>query len=180
MAGEMQKVWRVYKVDTDRLAQKAKGGEMRKQLYRGLTMTVLLVAVTLAVAVGSANAQSSRKLTADVPFDFSIGDKTFAAGAYEVKAMTADRAAMVIRNEKTQQSITRLTNTIQTIGKSTQARLVFHKYGNSYFLAEVWSGGDYAGRQLLESKRERALRHEMRAVAQNRYERIELMASVGR
>ena len=153
---------------------------MTKQLYKGLTMVGLMVAFTFVVAVGSANAQSSRRLTADVPFDFQIGDKTFASGAYEVKAITNGGSALVIRSEKSQQSITRLTNTIVPVKRNTTARLVFHKYGDSYFLAEVWSGGDYAGRQLLESKRERSLRNGMKAIAQNQFERVELVEAVVR
>ena len=150
---------------------------MRHQLFKGLMMA-LLVAGTLAVAVETTNAQSSRRVTANVPFDFVVGDKTFTAGAYEVKAATSSGGAMIVRNQSSQRSITRLTNSIQPINKDTTARLVFHRYGETYFLAEVWSGADYAGRQVLESKREKQLRREAPALAQNQFERVELVAVV--
>jgi hypothetical protein len=157
--------------------RKAKGGEMKHQMYKGLTMMSLMVAVTLAVAVGSTNAQS-RRVTATVPFEFVVGDKTFAAGDYEVRSVTDGGQAMMIRNEDSQLSITRLTNTLHPKKTNSTPRLVFHRYGADYFLAEIWSGGDYTGRQVLESKRERSLRKEMKALAQNQYERVELVAVV--
>jgi hypothetical protein len=165
----------VFKVDDDRLAKKVEGEKMRHQLFKGLMMA-LLVAGTLAFAVESTNAQSSRRVTANVPFDFVVGDKTFASGAYEVRSATSAGGAMIVKNEASQRSITRLTNSIQPINKKTTPRLVFHKYGETYFLAEVWSGGDYAGRQLLESKREKQLRRESPTLAQNQFERVELVA----
>ena len=149
---------------------------MRQQLYKGMTMIAVMAVVTLVLAAGSANAQSSRRVTANVPFEFIVGNKTFEAGDYEVNAATLGAEAMVIRNEDSRRAITRLTNPIVTMSPKSSARLVFHKYGDTYFLAEVWSGGDYNGRQLLESKRERSLRHEMRALAQAQFERVELVA----
>jgi hypothetical protein len=45
-------------------------------------------------------------------------------------------------------------------GESTP-ELVFHKYGNSYFLSEIWTGLGQ-GRQLPKSEREKELARETR------------------
>jgi hypothetical protein len=71
----------------------------------------------------------------------------------------------------------RLTNPIRPNKTNEQARLVFHRYGERYFLAEVWSGSDGAGRQLLKSREERAIERES-TLAQGSYETIEVLAAL--
>ena len=46
---------------------------------------------------------------------------------------------------------------IYTDAASVDTRLVFHRYGELYFLSEVWTLGDSSGRQLLKSRQEHAL-----------------------
>ena len=38
-------------------------------------------------------------------------------------------------------------------GPSSNSRLVFHRYGNEYFLAEVWTAGQDVARNPLSSKK---------------------------
>ena len=72
----------------------------------------------------------------------------------------------------------RLTNPIQADPSKTRARLIFHRYGQTYFLAEVWTGGDSTGRQLLKSKQERSMERESGSLARNSYETVELVAAL--
>ncbi len=37
---------------------------------------------------------------------------------------------------------------------SEQSKLVFHRYGNRYFLAQIWMAGNNAGHELPQSRRE--------------------------
>ena len=39
----------------------------------------------------------------------------------------------------------------------TQSKLVFNRYGDHYFLSQVWTAGNSRGRQLLKSGREREM-----------------------
>ena len=150
---------------------------MRKELLKGFTMVVLTVALAFAAAVVSANAQS-KKLAADIPFDFTVGNQTMTSGEYSVRSITNDGAGLVIKSDDTGKSVIRLSNSIDPQRNNTQARLVFHKYGQRYFLAEVWAGGLSEGRQLLESRDERAIRHEFDRLARNTYETVELLATL--
>ncbi len=127
------------------------------------------------MAVVSANGQSVR-VAAQVPFDFVVGDKALPAGEYNVNSIVQDGSALLIRNAEATDSAMRLTNSIVTKPNKSQSRLVFHRYGRTYFLAEVWRGGDSEGRQLLQSKQERAMKRELGAVAQHLYEKVELVA----
>ena len=86
------------------------------------------------------------------------------AGDYKISAITDDD--MVLRIGSGNRSAVALTNSKEAkAGSEASPRLVFHKYGDQYFLAAVW-GADQTGRELRESKSERSLRREMR-VAQS-------------
>jgi hypothetical protein len=41
-----------------------------------------------------------------------------------------------------------------TLGKRQKTKLVFHRYGDRYFLAQVWTAGSDQGRELPKSRRE--------------------------
>lgn len=129
---------------------------MRKRVCFGFLAMCLYV--SLAATAGSA--QSNRMLVANVPFDFQVGGKILPAGAYSVRQITTSGAGLLIRNEEGREAIMVLSNSAQE-NKSAQSRLVFHRYGDQYFLATVW-GPEGAGREILESRRERSLRKEMR------------------
>jgi hypothetical protein len=122
-------------------------------------------------ATSPASAESVNGLRAQIPFDFYIGDRAVSAGDYTVIALTADGIALRFYNVgNSRGSATALTieARLKRLSKDPckfgrcRARLVFHKYGDKYFLASVWGAGDN-GRALAESKLERSLRKEIRA-----------------
>jgi hypothetical protein len=149
---------------------------MKRQIVNLLSMFVLVTAVS-AMAVVSANGQSIR-VSAQVPFDFVVGSKTLPAGEYTVNSITENGLAMQIRNVDGSESAIRLTNSIATKPNNSKTRLVFHRYGQTYFLAEVWREGDSDGRQLLQSKQERSMKQELGKLAQNKFQTVELVATL--
>lgn len=152
---------------------------MSEQIIKRLTMLTLVVGLTLAAGVVSANGQvTSTLVTADIPFDFIVADKRLPAGEYTVRAATAN--GLSIRSSDGKSSAIRLSNLIGKNSEQRNARMVFHRYGQQYFLAEVWSGNNY-GRRLLQSKRERYLKHEVVSKAnsaEGSYEVVEVVAQV--
>jgi hypothetical protein len=157
---------------------------MKKQLLKGFTMLVLMVVLALATAVASANAQSASKVAADIPFEFSVGYKTMPAGEYLVQTVATAGDSLMIQSADGQTSALRLSEETERMKNKTPARLVFHRYGERYFLAEVWNGADRAGRQLLKSQEERAIERAFASIssndatAKNTYERVEVAASL--
>ena len=136
---------------------------MRKQVTKGLAMFMLVMALAFATAVVSANGQS-RQAKANVPFDFIVGDQTLVSGNYAIEALSAGGECLRISNaEPKKGSVARLTMPLN--GKSEHAKLVFHRYGQRYFLAEVWTDGGFQGRQLMKSKQERAIEKEGARIA---------------
>ena len=154
---------------------------MAKQILKGFTMLALIVGLAFVSAVVSAKGQSTQAV-AKVPFEFIVGDKTLPSGQYTVRAVSdTNKAALMIRGKS---SAIRLTNEIQPNPNKTEARLVFHRYGERYFLSEVWMGGDSAGRHLLQSGQERSIERELASLgsrsklAQNTYEVVEIVATL--
>lgn len=137
---------------------------MRKQLAKGFTMLMLVMSVALVTAVVSANGQSP-SARASVPFDFIVGDKVLQAGDYSVKPISSSGEVLRIGNESSTQSAMSLT--MQADGRSKTAQLVFHRYGQRYFLAEVWLGCD-GGLRLMKSSQERAIEKEEARIASHR------------
>ncbi|MEO8434576.1 MAG: hypothetical protein ABI596_06750 [Pyrinomonadaceae bacterium] len=151
---------------------------MRKEMLKGITMAVLTITLALATAVVSANAQSSNRVAAAIPFNFGVGGQTMAAGDYILGSISSDGEGLLVRSKDSGKSVVRLTNSIQPSVKNTNARLVFHRYGQRYFLAEVWGAEGSTGRKLTESREERAIRREFGKLAQNSYETVELSAKL--
>ncbi len=155
---------------------------MKKQLVKGFTMLMLIVALAFVTAVATANGQS-RKATAHVPFEFIVGNQSLSAGEYRVESITESGQVLMIKSADTKQSALRMTNPAGTNDKSGQAKLVFHRYGVRSYLAEVWLGNGEV-LQLAKSRQERATEREIAEIARiaskselARYKRVEILAT---
>lgn len=123
-------------------------------MNRKLFGAVALMAVALVVNV---NAQS--KARADVPFDFVVADKVLPAATYDISEIAMH--AILIRDFNNGKGT--MIQVQPADGKQAMhGKLVFHKYGDRYFLYQAWSI-DGQGIQLRESKLEK----EDRALASN-------------
>ena len=138
---------------------------MKKELLKGFTMLLLVVVIALATAVASANAQSAKNVVADIPFEFSVGYKTMPAGEYSVRSIVSAGDALMIQSADAKVTALRQSEATTKMKNNNHARLVFHRYGERYFLAEVWNGADSAGRQLLKSQEERTIESELASIS---------------
>jgi len=55
-------------------------------------------------------------------------------------------------------------NTIQRPETNLSGKLVFHRYGNEYFLAEVWTNRNTIGRSMKQTGAERGLARQLARV----------------
>jgi hypothetical protein len=125
-------------------------------------LTLILVAVFSSAAV-STKAQSSYGVRANVPFDFIVGDKTLPAGKITAMGVSAaDGGPLSITNLDKGQQAFRIGRRMPGVDdRSDRAKLVFHRYGDRYYLAEVWIPGTNAW-QVIKSKSEKTLEREAR------------------
>ena len=139
---------------------------MRKQAVPALMILSLLI--TLAVTPATAQS-SSHFVRIRVPFEFTVKDKTLPPGEYIVRRSVSDSPEMLlIRSVGGGSGVYILTNNVQAKTRQSESKLVFHRYGDQYFLSQVWTAGDSAGRELPKSGRERAADREL---AKNAVER---------
>jgi len=148
---------------------------MKTQIAKGLAMLMVTLALTAASAV-VANGQTTQGLRAQVPFDFVVGDKTLRAGEYHVRALSDAGSPIVIRSENGDRAI-QLSYNAQSKDKQLRAKLVFHRYGNTYFLSQVWMSGEVTGREIPKTRQERTMERELKAIAANdrAYEVVEVV-----
>jgi hypothetical protein len=137
-----------------------------KKAYPMIALAVLVCSMAVA-----ANAQNSglKLLIANVPFQFNVGDTTLPAGEYTIYQTNpaSDCAVMQIRAKDGSRSLLVQMNSIA--GKTADAStLVFHRYGNKYFLAQAWIDGDSEGLNVPGSRAERATKKEMAALGVKR------------
>jgi hypothetical protein len=116
----------------------------------------LFVAVFCLVSVMAVPMPAqSFSVKANVPFAFAVAGKTMPAGEYaldnEVPAVTAVR----LRNLDSPEAAVASTNSASGGMAAHPAELVFHRYGNQYFLAQVWSGDASTGIDIQTSRDER-------------------------
>lgn len=161
---------------------------MKKEFLKGITMLLSIVALAFATAVASSaqssnkSAKSAQQVIADIPFEFSIDYKTMPAGEYTVQTVATAGDALFIQSADGRTSALRPSEATERLQNNVAARLVFHRYGQRYFLAEVWTGGDAVGRRLTKSRDELAIESELAStiskseLAQSSYEAVEVQA----
>jgi hypothetical protein len=126
---------------------------MRKQ-----TLAVALALVISTLAVGECFARP-RVLAANIPFAFEVGDKSLPAGQYQIETVTTGSGTLqVIRLSSGGANVFLSTIALEAHGGNSKAELVFHRYGNEYFLSQIWNGEGKA-RQLIESNHEKEAAH---------------------
>lgn len=136
---------------------------MKKQILKGVTMLGLVIALALVTAVTSAQAQTVERLKADIPFDYVIGDQKLPAGVYTIQRVGAwtDRG-LLLRKQDGSEKVLLMTDVVRSLNSKDETVLIFHRYGERYFLSQIWASGSTEGRALHKSSEERAIQREMK------------------
>jgi len=106
------------------------------------------------LAVSCLSAQSDHKTITAVPFDFMVGNRHMAAGTYDI---TIDQSTVLVRGEENGLASFALAFWAHADKTQERAKLVFKRYGDRYFLSQIWYPGTNEGRELAVSKIEREL-----------------------
>jgi hypothetical protein len=128
---------------------------MKKQIY---TMVALLVLVGSMAVAAQGQAGSRTQLIANIPFEFSVGNKTLPAGEYTVVQVSPASDNVVVQLRSWQGRAGALVQMSATMGKGkgeASARLIFNRYGDKYYFAQAWFGGDQNRLQALQTRSER-------------------------
>ncbi len=121
----------------------------------GLVLSMSSLMVMLAVVPASGAGTGSLKIQVDIPFDFMVEDKTFPGGTYTFTQPTITRRLLLIRSLDGHESVLVITQSVQeNLTRSDETKLVFTRYGDQYFLAQVWTVGEVSGLKLRKSSTE--------------------------
>jgi hypothetical protein len=123
---------------------------MKTQVFHIAMIAAALVAVSSALAEGQPG-----DVLVNVPFSFLVGNHPMPPGRYLVSGAANGFLRMFDTNDAHNQLFMAV-NGVQSRIPQTP-KLVFHRYGDSYFLAEVWNGTGNLGRQLPKSKGEQQI-----------------------
>src|SRR5262249_12724065 len=118
---------------------------MTTQIARNLSVA-LFAAATLV-------AQGSQPLTVQVPFGFHVGNSVLPAGGYTVYTEGPSHI-LRLRSDDSKSAAMIQSIGVQKLNAPRQGMLIFNKYGDEYFLSQVWAAGVNTGRELVKTKRE--------------------------
>ncbi len=123
---------------------------MTKKIYS----TFAMLGLFLVLAVGSVQAQSEGSLEVNIRFDFQVGNKVLPAGEYTVRRLSQN--SMIVESaDGGERVIAQIPGRVERGRMMTREKLVFHQYGDKYFLTQIWMVRDGDGRELSTSKAER-------------------------
>ena len=125
---------------------------------RLIERAIALAALILLVTVSSAYAQTDRQTQVNIPFNFTVGEKALPAGTYLIRQNRKDSDTVwVIQNKESGEAALLLTRSVRANETQENAKFVFRKYDDLYFLSEFWAAGTNTGREIQVTDRERAL-----------------------
>ncbi len=116
-----------------------------------------LVFVLALMMVGESMAQTIR-MKADVPFEFIVNGSTLPPGQYTIQSFgIADGRTLMLRSSDRNEKATVNSISVESMEAAPETKLIFHRYGNRYFLSQVWVAGNDRGHELPKSHRESEL-----------------------
>jgi hypothetical protein len=130
-------------------------------MMKKLTLSAFVMLI-LVTCLSVAHAQFQNRMTASIPFDFKIGNKSLPAGEYTIQCVNSDsgKSALLLKSVDGRTSRMVMMTPAQANEAQAQIRIVFNRYGNQYFLAQVWTTADNYGLELARSRTERELARE--------------------
>ena len=103
-----------------------------------------------------AQAQIIGNLEADVPFQFHVRNTTLPAGRYMIHELEgSDLTVMQISSADGKLSALFDVESAQAKTTPEKSELIFNKYGDSYFLSELFDEGNVDGSKLMTSREEK-------------------------
>jgi hypothetical protein len=136
---------------------------LKKQILGIVATLTLILPISIIGFAGI-----SGKVSAEIPFDFVVGSKEFKAGKYTVGRLSIGSAAdtLIIRSAEDGESANFNANNVYGKGEP-RARLVFNRYGNQYFLAQIFDGESEQGSAIGKSRAEREAAKKRDVITQN-------------
>jgi hypothetical protein len=139
------------------------GPILKKQGIKAFVLLGLLLSVS-AIIVNAQGRLLIRKV--EIPFDFSVGDKQFPAGAYNITSVNSEKTILRLSSADGQEVVNILTNPVRAKETPNTSKLIFRRYGETYFLYQIWESYNDQGRYLSKSRTERSVERDLSKVGE--------------
>src|SRR5687767_13840604 len=116
-----------------RPVNKSTGDKRRSKMITSIVCR--LATICLITGVGSIYLMAQGPLKATIPFDFTIGSKSFTPGTYLLRPAVM-QSVLAVQSVDGKSGAMTLTRPVQA-SKMSSARLIFNRYGDQYFLSQV-------------------------------------------
>jgi hypothetical protein len=120
------------------------------EMKNSVRMTAITLSLVL-IALVPAYAQKT-SATVNIPFSFTVDDVRLPAGEYIISS-TSERVVN-LQHVGGPEAKSTMTNNGSSTKSDGRAKLVFHKYGNAYFLAAAWMPNSDHAREFYASANE--------------------------
>ena len=120
-----------------------------------LSSTVIACTLSIASLVSASSAQAQTKFemgTVDVPFAFQVGSQKMPAGTYRIEHVLEH---LVLLHGPNQSAHFASVHGALALIAPAKGSVVFHRYGDTYFLGQVWVAGEVDGTECPKTQQER-------------------------
>lgn len=136
---------------------------MKRQLSLAIAMMMLVALLATTAQAQGTNAQTMR---ARIPFAFHVGSKQLPAGEYKLTVLNPSSDQKVLQIRSIDGRVSAIVRTLGMDASATErSKLVFHRYGDSYFFARAQVAGESTTLAAVKSSAERT---EERMLAQDK------------
>jgi hypothetical protein len=126
---------------------------MKKQF--ALTIAIMMFVAVLATAA-RAQSNGSPLMHAQIPFAFHVGSTELPAGYYDIAVVNPSSDRKVLQIRSTDGRVSAMANTVDENAKNAEtARIVFRRYGDTYFFAQAQVGGEPTTLAAVKSNAEK-------------------------
>src|SRR5438093_8352086 len=116
---------------------------MKKHVYIYFATLTLIGVLGISTRAQSRNRQ---QLRVDIPFAFNVGNTSLPAGEYRIHVVNPSSDRSVLQIASLDGRSTMMVQTTDIEGWSTsKPKLTFRRYGDQYFLAQVWMAAESTG-----------------------------------
>ena len=117
-----------------------------------LRMTGMLA---LAVLATTPAVRAQEPVVANIPFAFMAGNTALPAGEYRVEKVYGTSQVLRIRCTEGSPAIMVAALPASSNGPQKKTKLIFNRYNDRYFLAQIWSEGSSRGSEMPKSAKEK-------------------------
>jgi hypothetical protein len=115
-----------------------------------------LAITSAAIALAFISTASAQSMRVSIPFGFRAGQQSLPAGTYNV-ALSQQNGRVTLTQLEGNAGCFLFIKAYSHSDAPEQGTLVFHQYGNSYFLSRVNTAGVTSGAELFTSRAEQEL-----------------------